>query len=71
MQLRYSFRLYPDTGQQTALAKALGCARVVFHDAVRAREDARKSRSALPQRRRAVEEVDHRGEADGGTVLAG
>ncbi|TQE24277.1 helix-turn-helix domain-containing protein, partial [Streptomyces ipomoeae] len=29
MQLRYSFRLYPDTAQQTALAKAFGCARVV------------------------------------------
>ncbi|MGC0343750.1 RNA-guided endonuclease InsQ/TnpB family protein [Streptomyces sp. SLBN-8D4] len=27
MQLRYSFRLYPDTGQQRALAKAFGCAR--------------------------------------------
>ncbi|MFE5191745.1 helix-turn-helix domain-containing protein, partial [Streptomyces sp. NPDC056628] len=24
MQLRYSFRLYPDTGQQQALAKAFG-----------------------------------------------
>ncbi|MEU6548134.1 helix-turn-helix domain-containing protein, partial [Streptomyces sp. NPDC046859] len=43
MQLRYCFRLYPDTGQQRALAKAFGCARVVFNDAVRAREDARKA----------------------------
>ncbi|MET7390583.1 helix-turn-helix domain-containing protein, partial [Streptomyces sp. NPDC005444] len=41
MQLRYSFRLYPDTVQQEALARAFGCARVVFNDAVRAREDAR------------------------------
>lgn len=44
MQLRYSFRLYPDTSQQTALAKAFGCARVVFNDAVRAREDARTAK---------------------------
>ncbi|MEU9917677.1 helix-turn-helix domain-containing protein [Streptomyces sp. NPDC051001] len=30
MQLRYSFRLYPDTAQAAALARAFGCARVVF-----------------------------------------
>jgi len=33
----------PDAGQQRALARAFGCARVVFNDAVRAREDARKA----------------------------
>ncbi|MGW2824744.1 RNA-guided endonuclease InsQ/TnpB family protein [Streptomyces sp. NPDC001443] len=48
MQLRYSFRLYPDTGQQAALARAFGCARVVFNDAVRAREDARRAGLAFP-----------------------
>jgi putative transposase len=48
MHLRYSFRLYPDTGQQTALAKAFGCARVVFNDAVRAREDARQAAQPFP-----------------------
>ncbi|MGW1544781.1 RNA-guided endonuclease InsQ/TnpB family protein [Streptomyces sp. NPDC002309] len=48
MQLRYSFRLYPDSGQRTALAKAFGCARVVFNDAVRAREDARKAEQPFP-----------------------
>ncbi|MFF0142229.1 RNA-guided endonuclease InsQ/TnpB family protein [Streptomyces sp. NPDC005227] len=48
MQLRYSFRLYPDPGQQKALAKAFGCARVVFNDAVRAREDARKAQQPFP-----------------------
>ncbi|WP_344098525.1 helix-turn-helix domain-containing protein, partial [Nocardiopsis tropica] len=26
MQLRYSFRVYPDADQRTALAKAFGCA---------------------------------------------
>ncbi|MFD9588257.1 RNA-guided endonuclease InsQ/TnpB family protein, partial [Streptomyces sp. NPDC059980] len=48
MQLRYSFRLYPDTSQQEALARAFGCARVVFNDAVRAREEARKAEQSFP-----------------------
>ncbi|MGF0174239.1 RNA-guided endonuclease InsQ/TnpB family protein [Streptomyces sp. Marseille-Q5077] len=48
MQLRYAFRLYPDSGQRVALAKAFGCARVVFNDAVRAREDARKENGPFP-----------------------
>jgi putative transposase len=48
MQLRYAFRLYPDTAQQAALARAFGCARVVFNDAVHAREDARKSGQPFP-----------------------
>ncbi|MET9897325.1 RNA-guided endonuclease TnpB family protein [Streptomyces sp. NPDC006446] len=41
MQLRYSFRLYPTVIQRAALARAFGCARVVFNDALRVREDAR------------------------------
>ncbi|MGV9341597.1 RNA-guided endonuclease InsQ/TnpB family protein [Streptomyces sp. NPDC003688] len=41
MQLRYSFRVYPGAGQRTALAKAFGCARVVFNKALRVREEAR------------------------------
>lgn len=49
MQLRYAFRLYPDTGQRTALAQAFGCARVVFNDAVRARQDARAAGEAFPK----------------------
>ncbi|MEV8036384.1 RNA-guided endonuclease TnpB family protein [Streptomyces sp. NPDC086182] len=49
MQLRYAFRLYPDSGQRHALAKAFGCARVVFNDAVRAREDARKAGQPFPK----------------------
>ncbi|WP_433230619.1 RNA-guided endonuclease InsQ/TnpB family protein [Actinomadura formosensis] len=40
MRLRYQFRLYPTPGQQQALARAFGCARVVFNDALRARRDA-------------------------------
>ncbi|WP_406376423.1 transposase [Streptomyces sp. NBC_00647] len=43
MQLRYSFRLYPTAGQRAALARAFGCARVVFNDALRVREDARRA----------------------------
>ncbi|WP_433227468.1 RNA-guided endonuclease InsQ/TnpB family protein [Actinomadura formosensis] len=40
MRLRYNFRLYPTPGQQQALARAFGCARVVFNDALRVRGDA-------------------------------
>ena len=40
MQLRYNYRLYPTPGQQRALARAFGCARVVFNDALRARQEA-------------------------------
>ncbi|NNH68675.1 transposase [Nocardia uniformis] len=40
MQLRYNFRLYPTVGQQRSLAKAFGCARVVFNDALAARQEA-------------------------------
>ncbi|MCX4650086.1 MULTISPECIES: RNA-guided endonuclease TnpB family protein [unclassified Streptomyces] len=48
MQLRYNFRLYPSPAQRTALAKAFGCARVVFNDVVSAREDARTAGGASP-----------------------
>jgi putative transposase len=40
MRLRYNYRLYPTPGQCTGLAKAFGCARVVFNDALRARQQA-------------------------------
>ena len=40
MQLRYNYRLYPTPGQQHALARAFGCARVVFNDGLRARQEA-------------------------------
>ncbi|MFB7328499.1 RNA-guided endonuclease InsQ/TnpB family protein [Streptomyces sp. NPDC056190] len=49
MQLRYSFRLYPSTAQRTALARAFGCARVVYNDALRAREMAREQGLAFPK----------------------
>jgi len=40
MQLRYSYRLYPSLSQRMALARAFGCARVVFNDGLRIREEA-------------------------------
>ncbi|CAL9527633.1 RNA-guided endonuclease InsQ/TnpB family protein [Streptomyces cellulosae] len=49
MQLRYSFRVYPSAGQRTALARAFGCARVVYNDALRARETARSEGLPFPK----------------------
>ena len=43
MWLRYRYRLYPELGQQVALARTFGCARVVFNDALAARETARQA----------------------------
>jgi putative transposase len=40
MQFRYNYRLYPSPGERAALAKAFGCARVVFNDGLRARQEA-------------------------------
>ena len=40
MHLRYNYRLYPWPRHRAALAKVFGCARVVFNDALRAREAA-------------------------------
>jgi putative transposase len=40
MQLRYNYRLYPTPGQRAALARAFGCARVVFNDGLRTRQEA-------------------------------
>jgi putative transposase len=42
VQLRYNFRVYPTPVQQQALARAFGCARVVFNDGLRARQEARE-----------------------------
>src|SRR6266852_2275268 len=41
VQLRYSYRVYPTPSQQAWLARAFGCARVVFNDGLRARREAR------------------------------
>jgi putative transposase len=41
VQLRYNYRVYPTPVQRQSLARAFGCARVVFNDGLRARQDAR------------------------------
>ena len=43
MQLRYNFRLYPTPAQRQSLARAFGCARVVFNDGLALREQAHKA----------------------------
>jgi putative transposase len=43
VQLRYSYRLYPDAAQREAFARSFGCARVVFNDGLRARQTAREN----------------------------
>jgi putative transposase len=43
MQFRYNYRRYPTRGQRAALARAFGCARVVFNDGLRTRQEARNA----------------------------
>lgn len=43
MLLRYNYRVYPTPPQQRSPARAFGCARVVFNDGLRARQDAREA----------------------------
>jgi putative transposase len=40
VQVRYLYRLYPTPGQQQALARAFGCARVVYNDCLHVRDEA-------------------------------
>jgi putative transposase len=40
VKLRYNYRLYPAPAQRAALARAFGCARVVFNDGLRIRQQA-------------------------------
>ncbi len=48
VKLRYSFRVYPSAPQRQELAKAFGCARVVWNDALRIRQDAYKQGQHVP-----------------------
>ena len=41
MQVRYRYRIYPSPGQRQALARAFGCARVVYNDCLRLRDECR------------------------------
>src|SRR5918993_4696216 len=43
VRLRYNYRVYPDIAQRAALARAFGCARVVFNDGLRLRRQAREA----------------------------
>ena len=40
MLARYRYRIYPDDAQRQSLARAFGCARVVYNDALSVREKA-------------------------------
>jgi len=66
VQLRYNYRLCPAPGQVQALARAFGCARVVFNDALRARQEAHAAGlpyitgAALPVRLTAVKATPER-----------
>ena len=39
VQVRYRYRLYPSPAQRRALARAFGCARVVYNDCLRVRDE--------------------------------
>ena len=39
MQVRYRYRIYPKPAQQEALGRVFGCARVVFNDCLRLRDE--------------------------------
>jgi putative transposase len=45
--VRYRYRIYPSPGQQHALARTFGCARVVFNDSLFLREQSRASGEKL------------------------
>jgi transposase len=45
--VRYRYRAYPTPAQAQMLARTFGCARVVFNDALRARQDAHAAREKV------------------------
>ncbi len=47
MQVRYRYRLYPAPGQRQALARTFGCARVVYNDCLRVRDEAYANREKI------------------------
>ena len=54
MRLRDNYRVYPTPGQQEALARAFGCARVVFNDGLVRHEVLRDRVEVKDHRPRAV-----------------
>ncbi|MBB4979320.1 RNA-guided endonuclease InsQ/TnpB family protein [Streptomyces nymphaeiformis] len=49
MQLRYDYRVYPDASRCRALARAFGCARVVWNDCLRDRKEAHAAGLPYPK----------------------
>ena len=47
MQMRYRYRIEPTPAQQAILARVFGCARVVFNDALRERDEAYRAGEKL------------------------
>jgi len=47
MKARYRYRMYPTAEQREMLSRTFGCARVVFNDAIRCRDDAGKAGKLL------------------------
>ena len=47
VQVRYRYRLYPSPGQQQALARVFGCARVVYNDCLRLRDACHAAREKI------------------------
>ncbi|MGN5239442.1 MULTISPECIES: helix-turn-helix domain-containing protein [unclassified Rhodococcus (in: high G+C Gram-positive bacteria)] len=45
---RYRYRAYPTGEQHHALSRLFGCCRVVFNDALAARESARRAGRPIP-----------------------
>lgn len=59
---RYRYRAYPSPGQRSGLARAFGCARVVFNDAVALRRDAWSAHQRITDtevQRRVITEAKH------------
>lgn len=48
MEKRFRYRAYPTPGQEAALARLFGCVRVVFNDAIAARDAARRDGARYP-----------------------
>lgn len=48
MRLRYNYRIYPNALQRQALARAFGCARVVWNDALAIRQHAYRQGKPVP-----------------------
>jgi putative transposase len=47
VHVRYRYRMYPTSGQVQMLARTFGCARVVFNDCIRLRDEAREAGEKL------------------------